>query len=412
MKNTSSLTALWFLLALSIIFYCYEFFLRISPSVAVGPLMQYFQLNAFGISKLLAVFYLAYTLGQIPAGLLLDRFSVRLVLMFATLICAIGVYLFITPNHHATWLGRFLIGFASSFAFIAVLKIARAYLPSKYFTRIVGITVSIGTIVAAYGNVLASYFIQGDFKFIFIISIIWGLLLALGFGLFYYFFEAHPHEHKAQVHAFSSTDILALIKNYPLWLNALVGGLFYLPTTVLGDVWGDYFLHSKYQFSLTQSSYVITWLFIGWMLGSPFMGYLADRFKNVRTIITISALLSALILFHILFLATGSVNILCSLMLALGITSSAQLVVWRIFNQLAPLNLAATGIALTNMVIMLTSAVGQTLIGFLLSRHQNSYNINLYTHVDYHQSLMILPFALIMAAVLVRLLPKSKGSRQ
>lgn len=412
MTTKLSHTTLWFMLALGIIFYCYEFFLRISPSVDVGPLMQYFQLDAFGISKLLAVFYIAYTLGQIPAGLILDRYPLRLVLAIASLMCAFGVYLFIaTPNIYLAWIGRFMVGFASSFAFVAVLKIGRVYLPSKYFTRIVGVTVAIGTILAAYGDVLSSFFINKNFKIIFVVSFIIGLALCTLFACFYYFFSEHPNERNARIHHFSWQDILALIKNYPLWLNGIVGGLFYLPTTVLADVWGDYFLRSEYHFSLTQSSYSITWLFVGWMIGSPIMGYLADRFKSTRTLISINALLSTGILVHMLFLPEGSVKILSILMFLLGLTSSAQLVVWRIFHQLAPLNLAATGIALTNMIIMFTCATGQMLIGFLLIGKQNSDNINLYTNIDYHHSLMILPFALIAAAFLVRLLPKQRVIR-
>jgi MFS family permease len=411
MKRAFSITSLWCMLALSIAFYCYEFFLRISPSVMVGPLMHYFELDAFGISKLLAVFYIAYTLGQIPAGLLLDRYSIRLVLAIAAFVCVIGLHFFIdSPNITLAWIGRFIIGFSASFAFVAVLKIGRTYLPPYYFTRIVAITVAVGTLLAAYGDVVATHLAGTHFKFIFYVSMMLGLGLCALFSFFYLFFY-EPKEDKEASHTFTWQDLIKLLKIYPLWLNGLVGGLFYLPTTVLADVWGDYFLRSEYYFSLTQSSYSIIWLFIGWMVGSPIMGYLSDRFEQQRNLISINALLSIIILIHMILLP-DSLKILSLLMFLLGVTSSAQLIVWRIYHQLAPLKLAATGIALTNMVIMFTCALGQMLIGFLLSDHQTSHNINLYTNADYRHSLMILPVALIAAALLVRLLPKVTQTRR
>ncbi len=408
MPHRLSHKILWFMLALCMAFYCYEFFLRISPSVVVGELMQYFQLDAFGISKLLAWFYIAYTLGQIPAGLLLDRYPLRIVLAIATCLCALGVALFISSHSIITaTIGRFIIGFASSFAFIAVLKIARVYLPSKYFARIVGINVALGTLLAAYGDVLASYLKTQHFKDIFYINIFIGLLISALFAFFYRHFAEHPSERENRIHHFSWFDLKVLLKNPALWLNGLVGGLFYLPTTVLADVWGDYFLQNQDHLSLTQSSYVITWLFLGWMVGSPIMGYLADRFQCRRAIIGVNALIATFLLLQVIFLPKASVLLLSGLMFLFGLSSSAQLIIWRIFHQLAPLNLAATGIAFTNMIVMLTCALGQVTIGFFMSCQQNSDNIALYTSQDYQHSLMFLPIALIAAAFLVRLLPKS-----
>jgi MFS family permease len=322
--------------------------------------------------------------------------------------CALGVVLFIsTQNLILASIGRFIIGFASSFAFIAVLKIARVYLPGKYFTRIVGVNVALGTLLASYGDVLATYLKTQHFKDVFYINIFIGLLLAALFAFFYWYFAEHPSERNSRMHHFSWYDLKVLLKNRALWINGLVGGLFYLPTTVLADVWGDYFLQNQYHLTLTQSSYVITWLFMGWMVGSPIMGYLADRFKSRRSIISVNALISAYLVWHLLFLPEASLQGLSGLMFLLGLSSSAQLIIWRIFHQLAPMSLAATGIALTNMIVMLTCALGQVVIGFFMSFQQNSDDITLYTNHDYHHSLMFLPIALIAAAFLVRLLPKA-----
>lgn len=84
----------WFLCGLAALFYCYEYLLRIAPSVMSTELMQYYALNATAFGNLFAVYYYIYTPMQIPVGLMLDRFGARFLLTFATLICAMGTLFF------------------------------------------------------------------------------------------------------------------------------------------------------------------------------------------------------------------------------------------------------------------------------------------------------------------------------
>ena len=84
----------WFLFGLVALFYCYEYLLRIAPSVMSTELMQYYSLNATAFGNLFAVYYYIYTPMQIPVGLMLDRYGSRFLLTFATLICAIGTFVF------------------------------------------------------------------------------------------------------------------------------------------------------------------------------------------------------------------------------------------------------------------------------------------------------------------------------
>ena len=120
---------IWFIAAL---FYSFEFLLRISVSLMVPDLMQSFAVGATVIGNISAIYYLSYQVMQIPAGMLLDRFGIKRLLSIATLIVAIGCFLFSTSS--TIWLimlSRLLIGLGSAFAFLACLKIALydQYLP-------------------------------------------------------------------------------------------------------------------------------------------------------------------------------------------------------------------------------------------------------------------------------------------
>src|SRR3954470_19954672 len=75
----------WLVCGLGALFYCYEYFLRISPSVMTQDLMRVYHLDAAMLGNLAAFYYYAYTPMQLPVGVLMDRFGPRRLLVFACL---------------------------------------------------------------------------------------------------------------------------------------------------------------------------------------------------------------------------------------------------------------------------------------------------------------------------------------
>jgi MFS family permease len=69
----------WTICGIGMLFYFYNLFLRVSPSVMHEELMSGLHIGAYQFGNLAAFYYYAYTPMQIPAGVLYDRFGVRLV---------------------------------------------------------------------------------------------------------------------------------------------------------------------------------------------------------------------------------------------------------------------------------------------------------------------------------------------
>lgn len=140
-----------YLLAAS--FYLYEFMLQIAPGVMTFELMRDFNIQAAGLGVISAFFYYAYTPMQLPAGLFYDRFGPRILITFATLICASGALLFAaTKITYIAAAGRFLMGIGSAFAFIGVLIIVANWFPPSYFALFAGITQLMGSVGAIVGE--------------------------------------------------------------------------------------------------------------------------------------------------------------------------------------------------------------------------------------------------------------------
>ena len=79
-------------------FFAFQFIMRLSTGVLREQIMLDFQVDASMFGSLSGCYYLGYGLSQIPFGLLLDRFSYRIIASLAILCTAIGALLFATTN--------------------------------------------------------------------------------------------------------------------------------------------------------------------------------------------------------------------------------------------------------------------------------------------------------------------------
>ena len=84
----------WFIWVLSAGFFFYKYLLQVSPSVMSYQLMSAYSLTGAGLGNLAACFFYGYFLMQIPVGLILDKWSPRLVITIAVFFCALSTLLF------------------------------------------------------------------------------------------------------------------------------------------------------------------------------------------------------------------------------------------------------------------------------------------------------------------------------
>src|SRR3990167_1025768 len=72
----------------------YKYVLQIYPSIITQELMQTFQLTATHLGYLAATFYYTYTIIQVFAGVLIDKYGTRWLASLAVLCCAMGAISF------------------------------------------------------------------------------------------------------------------------------------------------------------------------------------------------------------------------------------------------------------------------------------------------------------------------------
>jgi len=151
----------WFICGIGMLFYCFNYFLRVSPSVMQNDLMQNLHITAYQFGNLAAFYYYAYTPMQISVGMIYDRFGARFVLFFACLVAITGLATFIMADTLTiASLGRFLIGLGTAFAYVGVLKLALLWLPPNRFAAVAGLTSAFGMSSAIFSNFYLTKFVH------------------------------------------------------------------------------------------------------------------------------------------------------------------------------------------------------------------------------------------------------------
>jgi len=422
-QNTKSNIYIYFVFLILAVFYAYEFFLRISPSVLVSSLLNQYHTDAFGIAGFSSAYFAGYLLMQLPAGFLLDSYGFKKVIGLALLTCVLGTLIF-TLSHHVIFglFGRFILGCGSAFAFIGAICFIRNFFREDAFAILISLVISVGTIAGAIGQVFAVniiYYLSWHLTIDGMAT--WGVILTICIIFVPSIYLVRPSRHRRDLKIalpLFFKNLFKLIQIKSLWLNGLIGGLLYLPTSVIAATWGVEFFKDTFHENTNSGSIAITTLFMGWALGGPVFSLLAARFKLEKYLIFISALTAAVLILVLFSEKNISVLMLSGALFIFGFLSSSQILIWRFFSKIIhgysrEKNLIGLASALTNLIIMLFIAVADLMMGALinfLSHHEaHSHLYGLYTISgdDLRLVFYLLPSAMILASFLVLLLPQA-----
>ena len=135
--------------------------LRNVNAVAAPELIRDFGLNAADLGLLTSLYFIAFTLAQLPLGSLLDRFDSARVNAAALVIAAIGTTLFASANSTAVLgLGRSLIGLGVAVCLMSSLRAFAIWLPVSRQPMANGVMFAVGTLGAIAATVPAQWAIS------------------------------------------------------------------------------------------------------------------------------------------------------------------------------------------------------------------------------------------------------------
>ncbi len=415
MPNISFKKAI-FLWSLAIIFFAFQFILRLSAGILREEIIQKFAVDAASFGTLAGYYYLGYSGAQIPLGIMLDRLSFRFVTAVSIAAAAIGTLIFATTNDwQMLLLSRFLIGVGSGVAFLSVAKIIKSCFEEKYHSPMLGFSFSFGLVGAVFGATPMKYlFDQFGYEQVFNMLAIIGFIIAasiLTLGKF----ENNDSENSSAKDTINS--VIKLILSPKIILIGISGGLMVGSLEGFADVWAIPFFNQSFAMSKTDATTITSFVYVGMCFGGPILTIAATALRSTNFMIFLTGILTISIFIVLFYIPGNYFNFIscAALMFFLGVLCCYQVLVFIVVSDTVDQNSTGLAIAITQCINMSFGHFFHTLIGpaFELSWDGSltENGSSLYTHENFIYALAIIPICCFIGQFgFILLAAKSKKS--
>lgn len=333
------------------LFFAYEL-MQMHMLSAIAPMvMKDLHLNATNFGVLGSTYLLADVLFLIPGGIILDRFSIRKVILTAMFLCIAGTFGFaFSSTFSQACFFHFISGIGNAFCFLScMMLIAKWFAPSKQ-----GLITSLVITTGMLGGFIA----QSPFSFL-AQSLTWRNALMVDglIGVFVLFLVAAFVYDKSETSDKLEFDQKFFVQLKECFFNMhnICCGLFIsflnMPLMIIGAVYGSLFLTQIHGVTLIEASFIISMICVGTIIGSPLFGYYGDLMSKKR-LMGLSAIASIVIFMTILYMPKSSFTTLCFVFLSLGISTSSQVLGYPLIAAHAKEELVGTSISIGGVLVM------------------------------------------------------------
>lgn len=278
------------------LFFALGQFHRSSGSVLSSVFLEEFAVQPEQIGFVVGTLFIAQALGQIPAGVLIDRFGSRKTLTGMGLLAALGCLLVAeATNLTMLLLGRALIGFGFSAGLIGSFKLFAGWVEPDRLATLNGRYMSFGLL----GGLLATtplimmldrLGLRGVFMFFAVATALMAGVIAVVVrdkAPALKDMPADPAETLLEV----IRGIRVLLLRRALWPLLMAAPLLYAPIQILVGLWVVPYLADVHGLSALQRSYCLVSMVGGMSLGPLAYGYLDRRCQDRWQVIRRGALL-------------------------------------------------------------------------------------------------------------------------
>lgn len=335
--------------------------------------MAEFAISATVLGTLSSLYFYPYVALQIPLGVLIDRWGVRILLTVALAIAGLGSALFATAQSvEVAYVGRFIIGVGSAVGFLGSLAIASRWFPPQRFAMLAGLVMFFGMMsaVLAQGPLAAMVETQGWRAVIWLLGAS-GVLLGLMVVIFVR--DAPPSvatDTKAPKQTWSAIakGLKQAATDATVWKIALVGSTMSGPMLALGGLWGTPYMQSAYGLDRAAAASCVSVLFFGWAFGSPIAGILSDRIRKRKAMLVTGSAILTCAMGILVFSPPLPLQVTLFIFAVLGASGGAMAICFALVRECSPSQIGASVTGIVNSMTVASGAVLQPVVGYILDK--------------------------------------------
>ena len=340
----------------ALIFYFLEYAVRSSPSVMIPKLAAAFGTSVLGLGSILVLYYYTYSIMSLVAGAALDHLGAKRPVPVGVAILAVGCLLFGVPSVLAGDVGRLLQGAGSAFAFTGAVYLASRGFSARRLATAIGATQCLGMLGGSAGQFAVGPMIARGLD----VKTFWlgmGVLCLINAVLLY---AATPREQLSpDVAGGGVTELFrpykVVFSNPQSYLCGLVAGLLFAPTTIGAMIWAVPIFEKDLE--ITQATAVVTasMLPLGWVVGSPLMGWISDHIGRRKPVIAGGAAIMALT--ALTAVPQRPLIPLIAGMFIFGVASGAAMIPYSVIKEVNPDDVKGSAAGALNFLVFGITAV-------------------------------------------------------
>jgi sugar phosphate permease len=387
----------WAVFGILALAYFFVYFHRVSTAVVSTDLQTTFGVGASSIALLSSAYFYAYTIMQLPSGILTDSLGPRKTVSIFTLVAAAGAILTgLASSFELVIAGRLLIGIGVAMVYIPLMKILAAWYRKNEFASLSGILLAVGNIGAlSAAGPLALMSDALGWQQVFLMLGVVTLVLAVAAWTI-------TRDRPSEMNLPSIQEIEAEEKGEPIpdaktmekiplgkalkmtfgagmkfWPLAIWFFFTYGSIMVYQGLWAGPFFHDILGWDKATYGLVLTFIGIGMILGCPIAGYISDKILKSRKKVLIIGTVVYTITWAIIWMTAGQITSITAYMainFAFGFFGGFFVVSFAQIKELFPITIVGTSTAALNIFPFAGGAILQQVSGLMLtSRSLESY---------------------------------------
>lgn len=408
--NDNAAYAPWLVCLIASLFFFYEFIQMNMFNAISIDLMQQFHLTGETLSSLSAAYFWADVALLFPAGILLDKFSTRKIILSAMGVCVLSTFSFsIAPTFTIAYMAHFASGLGASFCLLSCLMLASRWFPPKRLALITGLIVTMGMAGGTLSQTpMALLAIHLGWRGAVLINSAIGLVFWVVMFIFIQERPSDPEKDYSKINKRPEQvpfgkGIRMALGNFQNWAYGLYTSLLNMPLMVIGGLWGSIFLQQMHGMTMAEAATVSSMLFVGTIVGSPVFGLISDLSRHRKLPMIIGAVISLLSMLWLIYMPDFSFWGAMALFWFIGFITSAQIVSYPAITESNSRGITGTALGFASTLIMAGAGFSQQIFGWLMDlrwNHVTESGIAVYTASNYHLAMSMFTIVLVVGMVL------------
>lgn len=256
--------------------YAIAFLQRVSPQSISLSFMADFHTDAAGVAMLASSYFWGYTLMQIPAGLLVDRYGVKRVVLCSAAASSLGSAAFaLAPTLLDVFFARLIVACGDALVFTALLKLVAQSFSDERFGIMSGISQVSGYVGGVVATTPLAAAVTGfGWRACFVVIACVGIA-NLGLAALTLKPDSASHSKKAMKDVLASSG--RALTQAANWGCAMSFASHFAVVTTLSGVWGIPMVAHVFDISPSAAGTPLLAFMVGNAAGSIFLGHAADR---------------------------------------------------------------------------------------------------------------------------------------